>query len=431
MTEKLLHFIWQYKLFDFRKVNSTTQNQLIEILKVGSLNSNAGPDFEGGKIKIGDTIWVGNIELHVNASDWIKHKHSNQKNYNTVIAHVVYNADAEIKDHLNNFIPCIELKNAINSKLLKAYENLMQNTHHIACSSKIGKINEIVLMQQWDRVLVERLTQKSAIIQQLLQDSNNNWSEVFYLNIAKVFGGNINGDAFMSLTARLPLKVLSKHKNNLIQIEALLFGIAGLIPNNNSSNESYISLLQREFDFLQKKYSLQTMETTRWKFMRMRPHNFPSIRISQFANLIHQSSFLFSAMIERHLNIAELLLLFKCKASEFWNTCYMFYGNKHTAVEKKIGVQTIQNILINAVAPTLYVYGKQIDSASHYNNAIQLLLDLPAEQNKITRLYSSLNLVHDSAFFSQAYIQQFKNYCSIKNCLNCSIGFCIINSNKN
>ncbi len=425
MTEKLLQFIWQYKLFDTTKVICTTQHEPVEILHVGKLNTNAGPDFENSKIKINETIWVGNTELHVLASDWLKHKHSLQAAYNKVIAHVVYEADMEIKDNLGNIIPCIELKNAIDTKLLTAYDQLLQTTQPIACHNKILHVKEIVRMQQWDKMVIERLLQKSEVIAELLAQSNNNWSEVFYLQVAKVYGGNINGDAFMALATRLPLKILSKHKNNLLQLEALLFGVAGLIPQEAEAG-SYEAQLQDEFNFLQKKYSLQVMDITRWKFMRMRPTNFPTIRIAQFAHLIKQSSFLFSAIIEKHLLLTELMKLFACHASEYWNTHYTFYGEAHESVIKHMGAMQTHNILINAVAPTLYVYGKQIDSAVHANQALQLLQELPPETNSITKLFKAMQMPNDNAYSSQAYIQQFKLYCTPKACLKCSVGYSIL-----
>jgi hypothetical protein len=428
MTEKLLQFIWQYKLFDITKVAFTTKNDVVKILHVGTLNTNEGPDFENGKIKIGDTTWVGNIELHIKASDWLKHKHQFQTTYNKVILHVVYEADMDVLDNLGNVIPCIALKSAIDETMLLAYEDLIQNTKPIACQAKMHLVKSITQLQQWDKMVIERLLQKSTYLEELLQQTNNNWSEVFYLHVAKVFGGNINGEAFMALASRLPLKIILKHKNNLIQLEALLFGIAGLIPTKNEHNETYIAALQTEFEFLRKLHGLQTMDVTRWKFMRMRPANFPTIRIAQFANLLFNASFLFSAVLEKHLQVKELENLFQCQASSYWDNTFTFHGEQASIETKKIGKMQIHNILINAVSPILYVYGKQMDSKTHTEQALQLLQALPAEKNKITKYFEHFGLKNENAYSSQAFLHQFKYYCTPRNCLSCSIGFSILKS---
>ncbi len=428
MTEKLLQFIWQHKLFNVTAITQATLGQNIEVVSVGNINLQDGPDFSNAKIKIDETLWVGNVELHTHASDWHKHKHSQNPNYNNIIAHVVYEADAEIKDHLGNTIPCIELKNAIDSNLLHRYQDLQMQLSPIACAKTIANVKSLVQLQQWDKVVIERILLKSADMQSLLEQTNNNWSEVFYLSVAKVFGGNINGTTFLALATRLPLNILSKHKHNILQLEALLFGVAGLL--DSKSQEPYMQGLFSEFEFLQKKYKLQCMEPIRWKFMRTRPQNFPTVRIAQFANLIHRSSFLFSAIISKFMHADALQQLFRCEASGFWSTHYTFTGEAHPPKPKNIGLSQIQNILINAIAPTLYVYGKQVDSEKHHQYAIQLLQYLPPEKNKITKMYEALNCSNENAFMSQAFIQQYKYYCEPKRCLACSIGFSILKGSK-
>jgi hypothetical protein len=410
-------------MFYAAKCICTTQNQSLQILNVGTLNTNQGPDFTNGKIKIDATTWAGDIELHINASDWLKHNHAGDKNYNKIILHVVYSADVEIKDQQGNIFPCLEMKNAINNNLISHFETLMQSTSAIACNAQLASVRSIVVQQQLEKVLIERLMQKGNHIQQLLIDAQNDWNEIFYITVARTFGGGVNNDAFEGLAARLPLRVLAKQKYSLLQIEAMLFGVAGLLDAN--SKDEYEQKLIAEYNFQKTKHGLQSMEATRWKFLRMRPQNFPTIRIAQLVQLIFNSNNLLSEILACDGDINKIKQFLNVEVNEYWQHHFTFNHPTENGT-KKMGETQIHNIIINAIVPTLFVYGKYIDNAIYCDQAMQLLNNLPAENNKITKAFNSEFFENKNAANSQALIQQFKNYCDAKNCLNCSIGFSLL-----
>jgi Protein of unknown function (DUF2851) len=424
MTEQLFQFIWQYKLFSTSNILQTIQGENIQIISVGNLNNDAGPDFTNAKIKIGNTTWAGDVELHLKSTDWIKHQHQQQDSYQKIILHVVYEHNTIIKDKNGHEIPTIELKNAIAEPLLQQYYLLMNQTQALACGFQFASLKSITIQQQLDRVLIERLMVKSDRIQQLLKETNNDWNEVFYISIARAFGSSVNAEAFQSMAVRIPLKILAKHKSNLLQIEAMLYGVAGLIPQH--AQQKYILELQQEFNLLQTKFNLVPMDATRFKFMRMRPANFPSIRIAQFANLIFQSSQLLSKVLDSCFDLKLLLKLFDAEASTFWQNHYTFLDEAHVTKIKNVGKSTISHIIINTVCPIIYEYGKYMGETKYCEAAIQLLHELPAEKNKFTEVFSSVNYKATSAFQSQAMLQQYQMYCTPKKCLQCAIGFSII-----
>jgi Protein of unknown function (DUF2851) len=424
LTENLLQFIWQHKLFDVAACNTIANGTALQILNVGVLNTNQGPDFSSGKIKIGNTIWAGDIELHINASDWFKHGHQQDDAYKKIILHVVYNADAELKDDLQNTVPTIELKKYINPTLLQYYESLMQSTFKLPCAASINNVRNITVQQQQEKVLIERLMRKANDINTLLTDTNNDWNEVFYIIVARTFGGGVNNDAFEGLAARLPIRIIAKQKYSLIQVEAMLFGVAGLLPT--TSEDDYIKNLITEFNFLKTKYTLQTMDATRWKFLRMRPQNFPTIRLAQLAKLIFTSNQLLSKVLEAGVDIKKINELLNTQASAYWDTHFTFENITDNIVLKKIGQSQINNIIINAIAPTLFVYGKHTGNQKYCEDAIAILQYLPAEKNKFTNVFFDTHFVNNCAADSQALLQQYQNYCSLKKCLQCSIGYSIL-----
>jgi hypothetical protein len=424
MTEQLFQFIWQYKLFDINAISTTTQGDQIQILSTGILNTDAGPDFTNAKIKIGSTTWAGNVELHINASDWIKHKHQHQTSYQKIILHVVLHADVKIFDEAKNEIPTIVLKDAIAENLLLAYESLMNNTKELACYAQIKNVKSLIVQQQLDRVLLERLQAKTERIKELLVQTNNDWNEVFYISIARAFGSSVNAESFQAMAVRIPLKLLAKQKNNLIQLEAMLFGVSGLLPAK--SEDAYIQLLQQEFALLKTKFSLVAMNATRFKFMRMRPANFPTLRIAQLASLIHHASQLMSKVLETSHDVKLLEKLFDAQASEFWQSHYTFNDDVHKLSKKSFGKTSIHGIIINTVCPILYQYGKYMGEEKYCEQAIQLLQNLPAEKNKFTDVFSDIGYKPENAFQSQAIIQQYQHYCAPKNCLRCTVGFSLV-----
>jgi hypothetical protein len=415
MKESILHYIWQQKLFKAHDLR-TTDGEKLEIIDVGRLNVDAGPDFFNAKIKIGETIWAGNIEIHLSSSDWKKHQHQHDKNYNSVILHVVKIADDIVTRADGDKIPQLELSYSENIEL--NYERLFNEQKWIPCADKIQLVPDIFIQSWKSSLLIERLEQKTASIEKLLADNNQHWEDTFYISLARSYGFNTNGQAFESLAKSLPLSALAKHKDNLIQIEALLFGQSGLLPEH--STDPYILYLKQEYDFLRNKFSLQPMDGSLWKLLRLRPGSFPHIRIAQFASLIHKSSKIFSRIVENPQK-ESLIDLFKTETSEYWQTHYLF-SKESDAKIKRIGIQSIYSILINTVVPLLFCYANSKGNQELKDKAMRLLDEIPAEQNTILRGWKNLGLVVISAHDSQALIQLKRCYCDEKKCLRCRIG---------
>jgi hypothetical protein len=378
MQEDFLHFIWKYKRFDFRHL-ITTHGEPIEILSTGDHNHNSGPDFFQAKIKIGDTLWVGNVEIHLKSSDWNRHRHQFDESYDNVILHVVYDHDEEITDSKGRQIPTLVLKELIPSHLIQDYENIIKSKNTIPCQNLIHQVDDFVFSHWIDRLVIERLERKSETIEALLNQCNQDWQEAFYRQIAYGFGLKVNAEGFLKLSENLPLLVLGKHKDHLFQVEALLFGQAGML--NDDLEEDYPNKLKQEYDFLRKKFSLSPMSQTHWKFMRLRPSSFPTIRIAQFAQLIHQSSNLFSKILASE-SPEQIRSFFQVEASEYWQTHYRF-GKVSQAKKKTIGEKTLDLILINTVVPFLFVYGRKKKQQQYIDMALGLLESIPAEKNNI------------------------------------------------
>ena len=416
MTERLLQYIWQFQYLNAYNLQ-TTQAQDLQIIFQGNYNTNQGPDFLNGKIKIDATTWAGNIELHINSSDWKLHNHSNDKNYNNVILHVVWNDDVDLQLPF----PTLELQNRVSKLLLKKYEELVQSQYFIPCENHLDEINELILAKWKERLLIERLQQKTIYIEGLLKKNNLHWEESFWWMLARNFGTKINSDAFEKMAQSIPINVLAKHKNQLIQLEALLMGQAGLL--NEHFEEDYPILLQKEFRFLQKKYKLKEKHHPLY-FLRMRPANFPTIRLAQLAMIIHESNHLFDTIREvQHCHDVEKL--FNVTANDYWHYHYVF--DETSAFKKKtLGKEMIRNILINTVIPMLYAYGYFNNKESFKTKALLWMEQLPSEKNNITKGYESLGIKNNSAFDSQALIQLKHEYCDHKHCLQCAIGNSIL-----
>jgi len=423
MTEDFLQYIWRYGLFNKESL-TTTGNEKIEILSLGELNTNAGPDFFNAKIKIDDTTWAGNVEIHLNASDWLLHQHQKDKAYNNVILHVVYNADQQILRQNKTIVPCLELK--FDHRLFDNYAELQKNNSPIACNKEIKQVDTFVIEHWLNSLMVERLENKSQSISDILLQNKNNWEETFYRILSRNFGFNLNAEPFEILARSLPLNYLAKHKNNLLQIEALLFGQAGFLAE--PLDDEYYQKLQKEYIFLKQKFNLIEGEKHLWKFLRLRPSNFPTIRIAQFAKLIHQSSGLFSKILETN-NIEELYQFFDVSASSYWNEHFVF-GKTSKKSNKNLGKTAADIILINTIIPFLFLYGKNKDQQDLMDKALGFLDKIKAENNAIINQWKDLNMNITSAFYSQAYIQLRKNYCNTKKCLHCMIGNKIIVNDK-
>ncbi|GMV78420.1 MAG: hypothetical protein AMXMBFR79_15510 [Chitinophagaceae bacterium] len=415
MTEKLLHFIWQFQYFN--KTNLITQEgEELVILNQGALNTNQGPDFLLASVKMNHITFVGNIELHINASDWYKHKHSNDENYNNVILHVVWNYDKPLVVK-NKIIPTLELKTLVAKVLLQRYQSLMEFTTKIPCQTFLPALTTIGWMSWKERLAAERLENKSKEILQLFQESKQHWEETFWWLLAANFGIKINQQVFKEIAQSIPVQVLAKHKNQMQQLEALLFGQANFL--NEKPTDEYTTLLQKEFQFLQHKYKLKKVNA-KVLFLRMRPASFPTIRLAQLAMLIHNSSHLFSKIKELK-TVEEVKLLFDITANDYWHSHYKL-GEKTDYAPKHLGSQMVDNILINTIVPVLFAYGWYNKEESYKTKAIQWLQQISAEKNTIIKYWQTAEIAIQSAFDTQALLHLDKNYCKQLKCLECAVG---------
>ncbi len=421
MNEALFQFIWQYSLYQPSGLH-TADGEPLTVIYPGKLNKDAGPDFLEGKVKIGNTILVGNIELHIKASDWLRHGHQNDAAYQNLILHVVFEND--VKDAAGK-TPVLDLNAHIPSHVFAQYAGLMQASQQLPCSGQHQKVKDITKESWLSRLLAERWEQKLADWNVLLENSAEDWRNLLYWRMAANFGFKTNAAPFLMLAQSLPLNMPTRHKENLTQVEALFFGQAGMLEGD--FKDDYPRELQREYDYLKKKYKLKPIKEHLWKFLRMRPANFPTIRIAQFAALVHKSVHLFSQIVETH-SVKEIEPLLDVTASSYWDTHFQFDVPQKQVAPKSLGASSVQNIIINTIAPIQFLYASKQDTHKLQERALQLLEAVPAEKNKITRIWQENEWNVVNAAQSQALIQLYNNYCSEKRCLSCTIGLNIIRS---
>jgi Protein of unknown function (DUF2851) len=415
MKEDFLQFVWKYKLYNTDNL-VTTNGDTLEVLKPGFQNLDSGPDFIDARINMNDTLWAGNVEVHIKSSDWKAHNHETDKAYNNVILHVVLEHDVEVHTSSKRNLPTFILK--FDSKLFVNYNKLIFAQSTISCSNKLSQVNEFKLTHWFERVLINRLERKSRDFLHQLKDKNNSWEEAFYIQMAKNFGFKTNALPFEMLARATPLTILAKHKNSLFQIEALLFGQAGFLEDNYE--EEYFQKLKKEYLFLKNKYQLKPIDLHLWKFLRLRPANFPTIRIAQFSYLVHNSYGLFSKIVESK-SIEHLISLFDIKPSVYWENHYKFNEESKKRI-KRFGNSSVKNVLINSVVPVLFVYGEEKGDEKYKDRAFKILESLPAEKNNIVSKWSDLSIEIKNALDSQASIELYNEYCKPQKCLHCEIG---------
>lgn len=411
MTERLLQFIWQFQYFNNGHLN-TSEGEGIQVIFPGQLNNNQGPDFLNAKIIIGNTTWAGSIEIHIKTSDWQKHKHQLDKNYSNVILHVVWEDDGSQEP-----VPVLELSTRVSKLLLSKYEDLMQSTAFIPCEKNIHAVPGITWQSWKSRLLAERLLRKSANVEEYLKQNNYHWEETFWWLLARNFGMKVNADAFESVARSIPLHILAKHKSQIHQLEALLLGQAGLLKED--FEEHYPNLLKKEYNFFQGKYNIKPILLPLFS-LRMRPENFPAIRLAELAMLVHDSAHLFSKIKEAETTL-EIRTLFEVTANDYWHYHYQFDESSNFKV-KKTGSSMIDNIIINTVAPVLFTYGSYHKESKYRDKALRCLEETAAEKNLITKGFIHLNIENKNAWDSQALIELKNEYCINKKCLDCSIG---------
>jgi hypothetical protein len=424
MTEEFLHYIWMFKLK--KKRLSTIDGNNLVILRAGNRNPDAGPDFLNAMIKIGDTTWAGNVEIHLNASDWFKHGHQEDDTYDNIILHVVYKSDIEVKRHNGERIPCLMLENHADKKLFKIYQDLLNNHLWIPCAQAIYQVNPLILASWLESLAFERLERKSDEIARSLLFNQNDWEQTFFQNLARNMGFRLNQEPFEMLARLTPLVRLARHRDSLFQVEAILFGQAGLL--NRKYTEDYPRNLRREYLHLRRKFSFQPIPGHLWKFLRLRPSNFPTVRIAQMASLIHREPCLFSKVIETY-ELKDARKIFSAGTSEYWDDHYLF---DKTSKEKKkyLGNDAIRLLLVNSVIPLLFLYGRMKDLPERKLTAIHFLIELPGENNSITSQFLKFGIRAQNALESQALLELKSQYCDLKRCLNCRIGLDLINETQ-
>ncbi len=414
--EDLLSFVWQYRKLPLEL--TTTDGQKIEILHPGQINTDSGPDFFGAKIKIDDTVWAGNVEMHVKTSHWLQHGHQNDKAYDSVILHVVYEHDNPHEMNKYNF-PVLELKPFISKELTDNYYGLIASSSWIPCEKNLKSVEQITIKPWLSKITLHRLESKTQSIREILAATNMDWETSFFRWFSSCFGFKLNNNAFHMLAHSIPFKVLMKHQDNLFQMEALLFGQAGLLLN--MYQDTYAKNLKKEYDFLALKYQLMPLDPKVWKFMRTRPGNFPTVRISQLAGILTKINNLLSEMFG-DVNPQTIKNLLKSEASSYWHAHYNFDRPNDAQHPKHLGNLAINNLTINAIVPFVFLYGQFHDNEKFKNAAIQMLENIPPEENHILKKWKTLHIVAENASESQALIELYNSYCQQKKCLSCSIG---------
>ena len=419
MTERLLQFIWQFQYFN-RADLKLVSGEPLQIIFPGHYNTNQGADFLEAKIRIGNTTWVGNIELHLNEGDWRKHAHQGDPNYQNIILHVIWNQDA---DPLS--LPTFILSDKVSKLLLERYEQLMFSSTFVACAGNVNEVPGIVWTGWKERLLIERLERKSKQIIEYLEQSNDHWEEVFWWILSRNFGVKVNAEAFEAIARSISINLLAKHKNQIHQLEALLFGQAGLL--NRKFVEDYPIMLRKEYLFYKRKYKLQSVDHP-IHLLRMRPGNFPTIRLAQLAMLIHHSLHLFS-IIKETTSINELKNLLQVTANDYWHYHYLF-DEPSAFLQKKLGDEMINNIIINTIAPVLFAYGHHHQIDHFKNRALLLLENTMSEKNLLTKNWEALGISNKNAGESQALLELKKEYCDCKRCLECAVGNRLLKTNS-
>ena len=422
MQEDFLHYIWKHKKFDVSNIKSSS-DETIEIVSVGQHNLNSGPDFFNAQLKIGSQLWAGNVEIHIKSSDWFLHNHETDSNYDNVILHVVWEHDTEVFRKNNSSIPVLELKDYVSKSAINNYEKLFSKAQKwINCEDDFAEVDDFKIQNWLERLYFERLERKSDDIEQLLKESKNDWEAVLFKMLAKNFGLKVNGDAFLSMANSFDFSIVRKTQSNRMALESLFFGQSGLLEVQ-IQNGNYLEL-KKEYQFLIQKFKLSNKNVAPVQFFRLRPPNFPTIRLSQLASLYHEHQNIFSKIIEAK-TIDEFYSLFSVGTSSFWESHYTF--EKSSKSSKKVLTKSfIDLLLINTIIPIKFSHakqhGKQID-----DTIVKLIQQIKSEKNSIVEKFNSLKKVSTTALQSQGLLQLKNNYCDKNKCLQCTIGNSLLN----
>jgi hypothetical protein len=428
MKEEFLHYLWKYNLYDPESLIDNDGNKII-VIHPGEYNRDAGPDFFNSRVCIDGTEWAGNVEIHIRSSHFDNHGHSRDPVFNNLVLHIVAENDKQVFNSRGQEILTVEL--AFDEDLYEKYTCLINNPFVIACQNEISRFDGFYIRHWLHSLLIERLEDKSGLVLKVFYETGNDWDETFYRLLSRYFGFRVNAEPFEMLATALPFRIIRKHADNNFQIEALLFGTSGMLEEGlfrDALADDYYRELIREYKILSSKYSLQPLHGWIWKFSRLRPVNFPTVRISQLASMLSVAGGVFSKILETS-DIKRLKKLFEVSASDYWNDHYVF-GKKSRTQAKSTGAQATDILLINAVLPALFVYGKLRDNNEICERAILFLESINPEENRIIEEWESAGIDVESAFYSQALIQLRNNYCKKRRCLECRIGNKLISMGK-
>lgn len=425
--EKLLHYIWKHKLFALQQL-ITTKGQMVEVLDPGLYNTNAGPDFFNAKIKIGQTEWIGNVEIHIKSSEWFAHNHHKDPNYNNVILHVCSVIDDRAVT--NSGLEINQMQIDVPKVLKNNYEELIASISQIpSCYSYAAQMSEIKIHDWLYALDVERLERKTKDIEERFKRCNSSWDDTYFVTLARNFGFGVNSDVFEEWAYNVPLNCVGHHRDDILQVEAIFMGQAGLLNVDEMkdkdrakvASDSYFWNLQKEYNYLAHKFSLKPLSRSVWKFLRLRPQNFPYIRIAQLANLYFQHKTKLRDVIECS-TIKDLEKLFKVSVTPYWEQHFSF-GAKSAKSYRMLTHNSINLILINTVVPIIFAYGKYKDDDALCEKAFNLWQQLKAENNHITKKWKDAGLAIETAADSQALVQLYNEYCNKNDCLKCRFGY--------
>lgn len=420
MKEDFLHYIWQNKKFDFSNLR-TTQGEDLIISNSGSYLQQEGPDFFNAQLIINKQKWAGNVEIHVKSSDWYLHNHENDSNYDSVILHVVWQHDSEIYRKDNSEIPVLELKDYVSKEALEKYNKLVTTKSWIYCENEIASVKEIIISNWKERLFFERLERKAIKIQELLDETKNDWEAVLFCMLAKNFGLNVNGQSFYELAKSIPYSIIKKEANNSENLEALFFGVGNLLKEDKQ--DTYYQNLQNRWKMLQYKYQLKDLFVSPIQFFKLRPDNFPTIRLAQLAQLYHLKHSLFSEIIHAN-SIDQLYFIFKNDTSIYWKNHYNFEKESNSKV-KSLSTSFIDLLIINTVIPIKFLYARAFGK-DNLEELIELISNIKPEKNNIIEKFSTFKIKSENAFETQSLLQLKNEYCNFKKCLQCSVGLALL-----
>ncbi|MBQ6964607.1 MAG: DUF2851 family protein [Bacteroidaceae bacterium] len=415
--EQLLHYVWKHKIFPLHELR-TTDGRRVEVLNPGIHNTDAGPDFTEAKLKLDDTVWVGNVELHQKTSDWFHHHHDTDAAYENIILHVASDIDRPLFYPNGQEIPQLQL--TVPQYVMDNYAELSRNDHRPPCHDVVGTLPVFLIHNWMTSLALQRFEERTRQILVRREALDKNWEDTLFVTLARNFGFGINGDAFERWAQSIPMNAVAKHRDSLFQIEAIFFGQAGLL--DATCIDDYYQKLQKEYCYLRQKFTLTPINPIAWKFLRLRPQNFPHIRIAQLAMLYYEQRLNLSRLLNA-ANLSEVSALLLTHVSDYWRTHYTFGGQPTRPTEKGLSSSSIELIIINSVAPMLFAYGKYKSDQTLCDRAFSLWEQLKAENNAIIRDWASAGVHCDNAADSQALIQLTRNYCQRRDCLRCQFGY--------